>query len=241
VDGVVLSGLSSVDEAVITGEAAPVRKGPGDVVTAGTTNQTGVLTVRVEALPADSAAAQLTALVSDAQSAGGRREQLLEAFAKWYLVLLVSAAALVATVPMAWCEWSGGDGGGDLVGTANHTHVGEPGACATWLHRALAMVVVACPCALVVAMPITYACGVSSLARWGVLVKSSRQLELLAAVRTLAMDKTGTLTEGRFRFHRMVEWSEAVWREDKLPTASLHGCMSVDRWSARRPARRSGW
>lgn len=84
VDGVVLSGLSSVDEAVITGEAAPVRKGPGDVVTAGTTNQTGVLTVRVEALPADSAAAQLTALVSDAQSAGGRREQLLEAFAKWY-------------------------------------------------------------------------------------------------------------------------------------------------------------
>ncbi|EOD33327.1 hypothetical protein EMIHUDRAFT_111900 [Emiliania huxleyi CCMP1516] len=98
---------------------------------------------------------------------GGRREQLLEAFAKWYLVLLVSAAALVAIVPMAWCEWSGGDGGGDLVGTANHTHV-------------------------------------------GVLVKSSRQLELLAAVRTLAMDKTGTLTEGRFRFHRMVEWSEAV-------------------------------
>ena len=75
----------------------------------------------------------------------------------------------------------------------------------------------------------------------GVLVKSSRQLELLAAVRTIAMDKTGTLTEGRFRFHRMVEWSEAAWREDTLPTASLHGCTSVDRWSARRPARRSGW
>lgn len=83
VDGFVTSGESSVDESLITGESLPVAKRAGDAVTAGTTNQTGVLTVRVGALPADSTAAQLTALVSEAQSAGGKREQILERFARW--------------------------------------------------------------------------------------------------------------------------------------------------------------
>jgi Cd2+/Zn2+-exporting ATPase len=83
VDGFVTSGESSVDESLITGEALPVAKRAGDILTAGTTNQTGVLVVRVRALPADSTAAQLTALVSEAQSAGGKREQILERFARW--------------------------------------------------------------------------------------------------------------------------------------------------------------
>merc|ERR1719469_1404903 len=190
VDGTVVGeGSSSVDESMLTGESQPLVKAPGSKVVAGTTNQTGVLEVRVDALPGDSTAAQLSQLVTDAQTNEGRREQILERFAKGYTLTVVFAALLLATVPLAWCSWGGDDHGNT--------------SCDWWLHRALALVVVACPCSLVVAMPITYACGVSSLARWGILVKSTRQMELLAQLKTVALDKTGTVTEGHFRLMQM--------------------------------------
>ena len=206
-----------VDESMLTGEAVPVRKAAGAAVTAGTTNQSGVLTVRVDAAPADSMAAQLTQLVADAQQQEAKREAMLERFAKVYTLCVVFAAVMLAAVPQAFCRWESvedghADGHAD-DGHTGHAHGGRqlsggPGGggvamCEWWLHRAVALVVTACPCSLVVAMPITYACGIAGLARWGILVKSSRQMELLAKVRTLALDKTGTLTEGKFRLLQM--------------------------------------
>lgn len=96
----------------------------------------------------------------------------------------------------------GSVGGFDGIdGTGGGT---SPADCEWWLRRAIALTVLACPCALIVAIPITHACGVSGMARWAVLVKNGRQMELLARVKVLAVDKTGTLTEGCFRLHRMI-------------------------------------
>jgi len=171
-------------------------------------------------LPSESAAAQLTTMVATAQRAGSK-ELLLERFAKVYTLAILVTALLLATVPLGTCTWPPpGSHRGDVVNgtTAASTEVAEeavasgPGTCTWWLRRALALVVISCPCSLIVAMPVTYACGVSALAKWGVLVKSQAQMELLARLHTLALDKTGTLTEGRFRL-RQVAPAKAVARE----------------------------
>ena len=216
VDGTVTEGSSSVDESMLTGESMPVIKGVGDSVFAGTANQSGVLTVRVTRLPADCSAAQLSSAVAKAQSAGGR-ELLLERFAKVYTLTILLASLLLATVPLGACEWLGPDAahsahadhaGGHAGGHGGHgSHLADgagPAVCTWWLRRALALVVISCPCSLIVAMPITFACGVSALARWGVLVKSQSQMDLLSRMTTLALDKTGTLTEGRFRLRQIL-------------------------------------
>ena len=121
-----------------------------------------------------------------------------------YSISVIGAAVLVATLPLLLQCKADDDGGEGPDARHHHDGGGIGGECELWLERALALVVIACPCSLVVAMPITHACGVSALARWGVLVKSSRQLDALASVRSVAFDKTGTLTEGRFRLHQMV-------------------------------------
>jgi len=190
VDGTVVRGSSSVDESMLTGEGVPVLKAEGARVFAGTSNQSGALVVRTSTLPAECTAAQLTQLVGRSQSEVGTRALLLDQFTKVYTLSVLLAALLLATVPLGWCAWGRGDGAG-------------PEGCEWWLRRALVLTVISCPCSLVVAMPITFACGVAALARWGILVKSSKQMDLLARVRTLCVDKTGTLTEGRFRLHQM--------------------------------------
>ena len=184
------AGGSAVDESILTGESLPVLKAVGATVTAGTTNQIGVLTVRVGRLPSECAAAQVSNLIGQAQRAGVR-QLFLERFAKGYTVIVLVSALLLATVPLGWCGWGGstaahgnltgegGDEGGD-GGAHGIFDADSPEQCAWWLRRALALVVLSCPCSLVVAMPVTYACGIGALAKWGILVKSARQMELLA-------------------------------------------------------------
>jgi len=202
-DGVVLDGSSAVDESMLTGESMPVEKTEGATVYAGTTNQRGVLTIRVLRLASESSAAQLTRMVATAQRTGSR-ELLLERFAKLYTLAILLTAMLLATVPLGTCTWQSAEADGSANTTASEAaSEGGPGMCTWWLRRALALVVISCPCSLIVAMPVTYACGVSSLARWGILVKSQAQMELLAQLHTLALDKTGTLTEGRFRLRQL--------------------------------------
>ena len=209
VDGTVMVGTSSVDESMLTGESMPVEKAPGSTVTAGTTNQVGVLTVRTDRLPSACSAAQLSSLVSQAQRAGSR-ELFLERFAKIYTVVILSAALLLATVPFGYCEWDehdqhnhGGNATGGHAASGHSFDADSPAQCEWWLRRAFALTVLSCPCSLVVAMPTTYACGIGALAKSGVLVKSARQMELLATMKNLAVDKTGTLTEGRFRLRQL--------------------------------------
>ncbi|WP_217913821.1 heavy metal translocating P-type ATPase [Miltoncostaea marina] len=173
-DGVVEQGASSVDESALTGESVPVDKEPGDHVFAGTLNAYGALRVRVTSSAADSTLARLTQLVTEAQGSRAPSERFVDRFARVYTPLVFAAALLVAIVPPLL--------GGELD---------------TWLYRALALLIVACPCALVISVPVSVVSAIGGAARRGVLIKGGQALEDLGGVRAVALDKTGTLTEGR--------------------------------------------
>ena len=172
-DGEVTAGASSVDEAPITGEPVPVDKAPGAEVYAGTLNAQGALTVRVTRTAEDSTLARVAALVERAQGSRAPSERFVDRFARIYTPLVFGAALALVAVPVAL--------GGDLD---------------TWLYRSLALLIVACPCSLVISIPVAVVSAVGRAARDGVLVKGGQALEDLARVRTVALDKTGTLTVG---------------------------------------------
>jgi Zn2+/Cd2+-exporting ATPase len=173
-DGTVVAGRSSVDESALTGESVPADKEQGGRVFAGTLNAQGALTVAVTAPARDSTLARVAQLVADAQGSKAPSERFVDRFARWYTPLVVLTAALVAVVPTL--------AGGDFD---------------TWLYRALALLIVACPCALVISVPVSVVSAIGGAARRGVLVKSGQALEDLGRVRAVALDKTGTLTRGR--------------------------------------------
>ena len=172
-DGDVVAGTSSVDEAPITGESVPVDKEPGSAVFAGTLNAQGALTVRATKAAEDSTLARVAALVEEAQGSRAPSERFVDRFARVYTPLVFAAALAVVAVPVAL--------GGDVD---------------TWLYRALALLIVACPCSLVISIPVAVVSAVGRAARDGVLIKGGQALEDLARVRTVAIDKTGTLTDG---------------------------------------------
>ncbi|MCC6905507.1 MAG: cation-translocating P-type ATPase [Anaerolineae bacterium] len=181
VDGRVLSGESAINQAPVTGESLPVNRKPGDPVFAGTINGDGVLEVEVERAASDSTISRIVRLVEQAQSQRSSAERFIDRFAGWYTPLVVVLAALVALVPPLLL-------GGPLLDTPD-TH--------GWLYRAFALLIIACPCALVISTPVTVVSTLTSLARRGVLVKGGAFLDTLSRVKTFAFDKTGTLTEGR--------------------------------------------
>ncbi|MDH4136348.1 MAG: cation-translocating P-type ATPase [Anaerolineae bacterium] len=178
VDGVVWSGESAVDQAPITGESVPVEKKPGDEVFAGTINATGALEVEVTRLAANNALNRMVALVREAQSRQAPVQRFIDRFARIYTPAVAGVAALVAVVPpLLFGQPFWGDHG--------------------WLMRALQMLVIACPCALVISTPVSLVSAMTNAASRGVLIKGGRYLEALSRVRAFAFDKTGTLTEGR--------------------------------------------
>jgi Cd2+/Zn2+-exporting ATPase len=175
-DGRVVSGTSSVDESALTGEAVPVAKGAGADVSAGTVNQGGVLEVDTTATAGDSAVARMARMVEEAQSARSSTERWVDRFSRVYTPAVCVLALGIAVIPPFL--------GADFE---------------AWLYEALVLLVVACPCALVLSTPVTIVSALARAARVGVLVKGGAHLETLGRLRALAMDKTGTLTEGRFR------------------------------------------
>ncbi len=179
-DGEVARGESSVDESPITGESVPAAKAAGDHVWAGSLNTTGVLEVRVTARAADSTLAHIIYLVEEAQASRAPVQQLVDRFSSYYTPAVIALAFLIATVPPA---------GGALLGV-------EWGTFETWFYRALVMLVVACPCALVISTPVSIVSAITRATRDGVLVKGGTHLETAARVRAVAFDKTGTLTCG---------------------------------------------
>ncbi|HET7757456.1 MAG TPA: cation-translocating P-type ATPase [Steroidobacteraceae bacterium] len=181
-DGSVRSGSSSVDEGAVTGESLPVAKGAGDAVLAGTVNAEGALEVEVTRVAADSTPARIARLIEQAQAQRSPAERFIDRFARWYTpAVVVIAVLVVAAGVLAW--------GGPLIAPG--------GGSGGWLYRGLALLVVACPCALVISIPVTVVSSLTRLARCGVLVKGGEQLDRLAEVHTIAFDKTGTLTRGR--------------------------------------------
>ena len=175
VDGAVTSGRSTVNQAPITGESMPVDKSPGDDVFAGTLNAQGSLEVQATRLADDTTLARIIHAVEEAQASRAPSQRWVDRFARVYTPIVVLAAALLAVVP-------------PLAGL---------GSWDTWIYRALAMLVIACPCALVISTPVSIVSGLAGAAARGVLIKGGVHLERLAAITAVALDKTGTLTEGR--------------------------------------------
>lgn len=174
-DGEVIAGNSSVDQAPITGESVPVDKAPGDPVFAGTVNQEGSLTVRVTKAAGDSTLARIIQLVGEAEEQKPPTQRWVDRFAAIYTPAVFVAAILVAVIPplLLGQEWN------------------------PWIYRALVLLVIACPCALVIATPVSIVSGLTALARRGVLVKGGIYLEAVGKLRALAVDKTGTITQGK--------------------------------------------
>lgn len=177
-DGVVRKGDSAVDQATITGESVPVDKSPGDSVFAGTINTFGALEVEVTRLAEDTTLGRMIELVQEAQSEQAPVQRFVDRFASVYTPVVTVVALLIAAVPpLAFGQPFLGEGG--------------------WLMRALQMLVIACPCALVISTPVSVVSALTNAASQGVLVKGGRTLEALGRVSVMAFDKTGTLTEGR--------------------------------------------
>lgn len=177
-DGQVIEGQSMLDVSTVTGESVPQEAGAGDEVLAGTINQSGLLTVQVTRIFNESAVAQILELVQNAGSKKARTENFITKFAGWYTPLVVAVAALLAVLPPL------------LV----------PGAVFTdWLYRALVFLVISCPCALVISIPLGFFGGIGAASKRGILFKGSGYLEALSHIKTVVFDKTGTLTKGTFR------------------------------------------
>lgn len=176
-DGVIIQGSSSLDESPVTGESAPCAKTTGDHVFAGSINVDGVLEVRVEKTAADNTIARIIQLVEQAQASKAPTARFIERFSRYYTPAVMALAALVVILPplVMGGDWS------------------------TWLYRGLALLLIACPCALVLSTPAAIASGLAAGTRRGLLIKGGSALETIGRVKTVAFDKTGTLTEGKPR------------------------------------------
>lgn len=175
-DGVITTGDSYVDTSAITGESVPRAFHPGDELLSGTINQSGLLTLEVTKPYADSTVAKILDLVENASSQKAPTENFITRFAKVYTPIVVGIAAIMAIVPPLLFGAPFGD----------------------WLYRALIFLVISCPCALVISIPLGFFAGIGTASKNGILVKGSNYLEVLNDVQTVVFDKTGTLTQGSF-------------------------------------------
>ena len=186
-DGKIFRGESSLDESPITGESVPRQKAGGDDVFAGSINVDGVLEVLVEKAASDNTISRIIQLVEQAQSSKAPTARFIEKFSRYYTPAVMAIAALIVVVPPLTM---GGDWG-------------------TWLYRGLALLLIACPCALVLSTPAAIASGLAVATRRGLLIKGGNALETIGRVRTVAFDKTGTLTEGKPRITEVVPFGQS--------------------------------
>lgn len=194
VDGEIVSGNSAINEAPITGESVPVDKGPGDPVFAGTLNGQGAIEFCVTHVYRDTALARIIHRVEEAQAQRAPAQQMIDRFARRYTPAVVGLAIVVSLVP-------------PLASSAYHSlnHMAMPdGVWATWFLRGLSLLIIACPCALVISTPVAIVTAIGSASRNGVLIKGGVYLEEAGRLRAMLYDKTGTLTEGRFRVDDVV-------------------------------------
>lgn len=195
-DGVILEGSTAVNTAALTGESLPQDKAEGDPVVSGTVNLTGVITVQTQSAYGESTAAKILELVENAADQKARVESFITRFAHWYTPCVVIGAALLAVIPPLFFSQPWG----------------------TWVERALVFLVVSCPCALVVSVPLTFFGGIGGASRCGILVKGAGYMEMLAKAKTVVFDKTGTLTKGSFTVTHIVP--AAGTEDDLLATAA---------------------
>jgi len=198
-DGDVLEGRSTINQAPITGESLPVEKSPGDSVFAGTINESGSFEYRVTAVASNSTLARIIHAVEAAQGSRAPTQRFVDQFALWYTPIVFSVAVAVALVPplfmgAVWLDW---------------------------IYRALVLLVVACPCALVISTPVSIVSGLAAAARHGILIKGGVYLEEGRKLRWLALDKTGTITHGKPAQTDFVAWGNVLASDSRSIAASL--------------------
>ena len=207
-DGIIEEGTSSLDTAALTGESLPRDVGEGDEVISGCVNGSGLLRVRVTKPFEDSTVAKILDLVENASEKKARSEQFVTRFARYYTPCVVAAAAAIFLIPTLLLQLI--PGLSFLEGTV----------WADWLHRALIFLVISCPCALVISVPLSFFGGIGAASKAGILVKGSTYLEAMAKAETVIFDKTGTLTQGVFSV-AAVHPQEPFSRESLLEAAAL--------------------
>ncbi|HEV3342752.1 MAG TPA: cation-translocating P-type ATPase, partial [Pirellulales bacterium] len=211
VDSEVEQGTSSVNQAPITGESMPVEKAPGQPVYAGSVNGEGALVVRASRPAADSTLAHIARMVEEAQRGRSPSERFVDRFARYYTPAVIGLALAVVAVPLAAANW--------------HVSWAEAHPPLEWLHRGLVLLVIACPCALVISTPVTIVCGLQAAARHGILIKGGEFLERAGRIESLALDKTGTLTAGLARVSQVIP-APGVSAEELLRAAAAVECRS---------------
>ena len=174
-DGEIVDGTSGVDDSPVTGESMPVTKGPGDPVFAGSINTEAALRIRVTKAAEDNTISRIIRLVEEAEEARAPTERFIDRFSRWYMPLIVALSALVIVVPPL--------------------AMGAPWE--TWIYRGLTLLLIGCPCALVISVPASIASALSAGAKRGLLMKGGAVIEAASKVRAVAFDKTGTLTHGK--------------------------------------------
>ncbi|MBQ7011866.1 MAG: cadmium-translocating P-type ATPase [Clostridia bacterium] len=207
-DGVVILGDSAVNTSALTGESVPRSVRAGHAVQSGCVNMTGVIHVRVTKPYGESTASKILDLVENASARKSRSERFITKFARYYTPAVCVAAVALAVFP-------------PLLGIVFH----GTGAWSTWIYRGLSFLVISCPCALVISIPLTFFAGIGGAGREGILVKGANYLEALAGVECVVLDKTGTLTEGVFRVTEV--YSECLESAELIEYAALAESGSV--------------
>ncbi|MBR5965148.1 MAG: cadmium-translocating P-type ATPase [Treponema sp.] len=199
-DGVVLEGDSFVDTSALTGESVPRQIASGSIVMAGFVNQSGLITVKVTKPADQSSVSRILQLVENAADKKARAQKFITRFAKVYTPLVCLAAVLVAIVPpiFANAQWS------------------------TWIYRATMFLVVSCPCALVISVPLSFYGGIGLASSKGILIKGSNYIELLSKAKIAAFDKTGTLTQGVFVVNEIHPSPQAKISQEELIAVATH-------------------
>jgi len=203
VDGTVLEGQSMVNTSALTGESVPRSAVPGDQIISGCINGEGLLKIRAEKKYEDSTVAQILELVENASSKKSKTENFITRFARYYTPIVVAGAVILALIPPIF--------------TGNWMN---------WMMRACTFLVISCPCALVISVPLSFFGGIGAASNIGVLVKGSNYLEQMAHLDTVVSDKTGTLTEGVFHVTRVVP-AEGVSEETVLQNAAIVESLST--------------
>ena len=181
IDGVIVGGASTVDTVALTGESVPSRVGEGDNVLSGCINLSGALKIKTEKQFSESTASKILELAADAGAKKSRSEAFISRFARIYTPCICIGALALAVLP-----------------PVIRLLMGMSGDWSSWIYRALTFLVISCPCALVISIPLTFFAGIGSAGKSGILVKGSGYMEMLSRVRTVAFDKTGTMTKGVF-------------------------------------------
>ena len=201
-DGIVIEGNTSLDTKALTGESLPREASPGDEILSGSINISGLIKVKVSKEYGESTVSKILDLVENASSKKSKSENFITKFAKYYTPIVVIIAVLLVVVPVAFF-------GGEF---------------SDWIYRALSFLVVSCPCALVISIPLSFFGGIGGASKMGILIKGSNYLEAIASTEIIVFDKTGTLTEGIFEVQKVN--AKDIDENDLIETAAYAECYS---------------